>query len=114
MEARVPPPDDQHRDGGEAERFRYLSKRDELISPLVPLSRVPIGVFDPPEDPEPPGEHSVWGRPMGELTRRDTPGLNRSDTGERLERWPAWVRKALRRRRVLSGRARQPPSAPTS
>lgn len=105
------PPDEQHRDGSEEEPFRYLSKRDELISPLVPRSRVPIGVFDSPPDPEPPGEHSVWVRPIGELMRRDTPGLDRRDTGEPLERWPACVREALRRRRVLPGRARQPPSA---
>src|SRR2546427_7821647 len=28
------------------------------------------GVFDPPPDPEPPEEYSVWDRPTAELVRR--------------------------------------------
>ena len=31
------------------------------------------GVFDPPPDPEPPEEYSVWERPTAELLRRERP-----------------------------------------
>jgi hypothetical protein len=31
------------------------------------------GVFDPPPDPEPPEEYSVWERPTAELIRRERP-----------------------------------------
>ena len=32
------------------------------------------GLFDPPPDPEPPEEYSVWERPTAELLRRERPG----------------------------------------
>ena len=35
------------------------------------------GVFDPPPDPEPPEEYSVWDRPTAELVRRQRPALCR-------------------------------------
>jgi hypothetical protein len=36
------------------------------------------GVFDPPPDPEPPEEYSVWERPTAELLRREPPNRSRA------------------------------------
>jgi hypothetical protein len=36
------------------------------------------GVFDPPPDPEPPEEYSVWERPTAELVRREPAGQPRA------------------------------------
>src|SRR6516162_7587140 len=48
------------------------------------------GLFDPPPDPEPPEEYSVWERPTAELVRRERPGdLVPSHTGRR--RWATAV-----------------------
>src|SRR6516225_10786638 len=53
------------------------------------------GVFDPPPDPEPPEEYSVWERPTAELVRRECPDdLVPSHSGGR--RWGT----ALRNRRA--------------
>jgi hypothetical protein len=61
------------------------SREDGMIAEVIPLRRrtpehgssseerspAHSGVFDPPPDPEPPEEYSVWERPTAELLRRD-------------------------------------------
>lgn len=63
------------------------SREDEMIAEVIPLRRrtrdgAPMpreagsshsGVFDPPPDPEPSEEYSVWERPTAELVRREPP-----------------------------------------
>ena len=63
------------------------SREDGMIAEVIPLRRrTPdhrsssgegepphSGVFDPPPDPEPPEEYSVWERPTAELVRRERP-----------------------------------------
>jgi len=63
------------------------SREDGMIAEVIPLRRrTPdhrsssgegepphSGVFDPPPDPEPPEEYSVWERPTAELLRRERP-----------------------------------------
>jgi hypothetical protein len=61
------------------------SREDGMIAEVIPLRRRThdgpwtrgaepshSGVFDPPPDPEPPEEYSVWDRPTAELVRRQT------------------------------------------
>src|SRR6266699_5003984 len=62
------------------------SSEDGLIAEVIPLRRrdpgrlrggeqpfepEPSDVFDPPPEPEPLAEYSVWERPTAELLRRD-------------------------------------------
>ena len=63
------------------------SREDGMIAEVIPLRRrtpdhrsssregepAHSGVFDPPPDPEPPEEYSVWERPTAELLRRERP-----------------------------------------
>jgi hypothetical protein len=64
------------------------SREDGMIAEVIPLRRrtpdqrsssregepAHSGVFDPPPEPEPPEEYSVWERPTAELLRRERPG----------------------------------------
>ena len=64
------------------------SREDGMIAEVIPLRRrtpdhgsrpedrehTHSGVFDPPPEPEPPEEYSVWERPTAELLRRERPG----------------------------------------
>jgi hypothetical protein len=74
------------------------SREDGMIAEVIPLRRrtpdhgsgqrepTHSGLFDPPPDPEPPEEYSVWERPTAELVRRERPDdLVPSRTGGR--RW---------------------------
>ena len=60
---------------------------DGLIAKVIPLRRrdggdawepsvdpSPRDIFEPPQDPEPLGEYSVWETPTAELVRREPPG----------------------------------------
>jgi hypothetical protein len=62
------------------------SSNDGLIAEVIPLRRRSPGdarersfeppvsdVFDPPPEPDPLGEYSVWERPTAELVRREPP-----------------------------------------
>lgn len=70
------------------------SSEDGLIAEIIPLRRrepgetreaaydpPPSKVFDPPRDPEPPGEYSVWETPTAELLRREPPRTRASGVG---------------------------------
>lgn len=85
---------------------------DGLIAEVIPLRRRDAGdawersfdppvsdVFDPPPEPEPFGEYSVWDRPTAELVRREPPrrpaltvgAWSRFPHGARRHRLPAVV-----------------------
>src|SRR5437660_4686695 len=54
------------------------------------------GVFDPPPDPEPPEEYSVWERPTAELVRRErpedrVPSVAQRRGWESVRSWPVGV-----------------------
>jgi len=64
----------------------HSSREDGMIAEVIPLRRrtpdhgsspdeepAHSGLFDPPPDPEPPEEYSVWERPTAELLRRERP-----------------------------------------
>lgn len=75
------PPGEDHQSGGEQELAQVIPLRcrahdqDQAaeISPITPRGQAPTAVFDPPADPEPPGEYSVWEQPIAELIRRGEP-----------------------------------------
>jgi hypothetical protein len=90
------PPRDGDRSSGE----------DGMIAEVIPLRRrtpdagrhegepTHSGMFDPPPDPEPPEEYSVWERPTAELLRRERPDdLAPSNRGRR-----GWGAAVLSRR----------------
>jgi hypothetical protein len=82
------------------------SREDGMIAEVIPLRRrTPdpgrhenepphSGVFDPPPDPEPPEEYSVWERPTAELVRRERPG----DLVPPNTRRRGWATAAMSRR----------------
>jgi hypothetical protein len=73
------------------------SREEGMIAEVIPLRRrtpghgsssdeepAHSGLFDPPQDPEPPEEYSVWERPTAELLRRErSDDLVPSRSGER-------------------------------
>ena len=83
------------------------SREDGMIAEVIPLRRrapdhgtssdeepAHSGLFDPPPDPEPPEEYSVWERPTAELVRRERPDdLVPSNTRRR-----GWATAAFSRR----------------
>jgi hypothetical protein len=95
----VRPPEDEHSSGEDQIlaqviplRRRAVERQEDLeLSPITPLGRTPIGVFDPPEGPEPEEGYSVWEQPIAELIRRGEPGLNRApsvhSTRKLARRW---------------------------
>jgi hypothetical protein len=88
------------------------SREDGMIAEVIPLRRrtpdpgssseereaTHSGVFDPPPDPEPPEEYSVWERPTAELVRRERPG----------DLVPSYTRRRGWATAVFSRRARVP------
>jgi hypothetical protein len=56
-----------------------LRRRGRETNELDRLTRAPglSGLFDPPQDPEPLSEYSVWEKPTAELVRRETPDATR-------------------------------------
>jgi hypothetical protein len=73
------------------------SSHDDLIAEVIPLrrrlsgkewqdSRAPpsYGVFEPPREPEPLGEYSVWETPASELVRREPPRSRARGLGPHL------------------------------
>ena len=83
------------------------SHEDGMIAEVIPLRRrtpehgsssdeepTHSGLFDPPPDPEPPEEYSVWERPTAELVRRERPG----DLVPSNKRRRGWATAALSRR----------------
>ena len=83
------------------------SREDGMIAEVIPLRRrtpdhgsssdeepAHSGVFDPPPDPEPPEEYSVWERPTAELVRRQRPDDLVPSNRDR----PGWVAAVLSRR----------------
>ncbi len=67
------------------------SSEDGTLAQIIPLRRrtpesekpscqppEASGVFDPPEEPEPLAEYSIWERPTAELIRREQPETPRS------------------------------------
>ena len=85
------------------------SREDGMIAEVIPLrrrtspdhgsrpedrERTHSGVFDPPPDPQPPEEYSVWERPTAELVRRERPG----DLVPSNKRRRGWATAALSRR----------------
>ena len=75
------PPGDEHSGGKDdllAQVIPLRRREDEReadleLSPITPLGHAPIGVFDPPEEPEPEEGYSVWEQPIAELIRRGEP-----------------------------------------
>jgi hypothetical protein len=84
------------------------SREDGMIAEVIPLRRrtpdhgsssdeepAHSGLFDPPPDPEPPEEYSVWERPTAELVRRERPDdLVPSNTRRRRWATAAFSRRA--------------------
>lgn len=76
------PPGEDDQSGGEQELAQVIPLRrltheqDETaeISPITPHGHTPPAVFEPPADPDPPEEYSVWEQPIAELIRRGEPG----------------------------------------
>src|SRR6516164_9074058 len=77
-----------------------------MIAEVIPLRRrtpehgsgqrepTHSGLFDPPPDPEPPEEYSVWERPTAELVRRQRP----DDLLPSTTRRRGWATAAFSRR----------------
>ena len=89
----------------------HSSREDGMIAEVIPLRRrtpdhgsspdeepAHSGLFDPPPDPEPPEEYSVWERPTAELVRRERPG----------DLVPSYTRRRGWATAVFSRRARVP------
>jgi hypothetical protein len=79
------------------------SDEDGLIAKVIPLRRrdggdawarsfdpPADGVFEPPEDPEPLGEYSVWETPTAQLVRRE-PAKRPVSAHGHWPRLPRWV-----------------------
>jgi hypothetical protein len=84
------PPRDGDRSSGEdgmiAEVIPLRRRRRDRGWPASEVQSPHSGVFDPPPDPEPPEEYSVWERPTSELVRRQPPD-HLIPVDERRRRW---------------------------
>jgi hypothetical protein len=99
----VRPPEDDHSTGEDELLAQVIPLRrranegqeDLELSPITPHGRAPTGVFDPPEDPEPPEGYSVWDAPIAELIRRGEPEPTRGGAHSRAAGAPPGPRVLL-------------------